>query len=354
MRMRVSRSIRFIATISFFFFLTGCGLHMAGQTDGKNSRADKIVREPLPAGALLDNRPEELAAEALKNGDFRLIHVGYGWYETSPGVNCAVYPLSRSGIRHVFHLSSQETAENRTYRAQVADFSRRYNHAVISDESYPDYDICYPADEGWVSGRSSPSELAEFLGWKGDPGRVGEGSNLLRAARFGHLQKVEAFLKRGEDPDQIDAWGLSPLNWASGRGRKDIVSVLLAHKADFNFAGESQPARLLIGPESLNASLRLALLADHVDILDLLVSHIRERKQGCQAETILAPAVVMAAELNRGGALKTILPAKEAETICPATGKALLEAIAIAQSNNHAVLANWLQEQRDLWPDQVK
>ena len=302
-------------------------------------------RVPLPARALADDAPEKQAAYAAGRGDFRLIHVEYDWYETSPGVTCVLYPASRREIRHIFRLTAEDSAGDSAYKAQVEDYSRRYNQTVVRHMAYPDYDVCRSGKEGWVTALPSPSDMAEFLDWKGDPAKSGEQSSLSRAVRFGHQEALRRYLDKGENPDQTDPWGMSPLDWASSRGRTEMVGLLLAHKArvDFNRKNQALPGQGGDGRlAGMNSSLYWALLAGRMKVLEKLVGHLHGTKEGCEIADELAPAVLLAAENNRGPALEIMLSGSDALKGCQSLKKALGEALAIVRSNDHAILEKWL------------
>jgi hypothetical protein len=59
-------------------------------------------------------------------------------------------------------------------------------------------------------------------------------SPLQTAAMFGHAEVAEVLLKAGHAVDAVDEEGNTPLMEAAGRGKVDVVRMLLAHKADVN------------------------------------------------------------------------------------------------------------------------
>ncbi|KAK8786092.1 uncharacterized protein LOC144125220 [Amblyomma americanum] len=54
---------------------------------------------------------------------------------------------------------------------------------------------------------------------------------LLGAASDGKYEKVESLLRKGIDPDQVDAYGYCALIYACRQGHSDIVELLLGHGA---------------------------------------------------------------------------------------------------------------------------
>jgi ankyrin repeat protein len=57
----------------------------------------------------------------------------------------------------------------------------------------------------------------------------------IRAAKSGNLAEVTQWLEAGNDPDQYDASGWTPLLWASARGHSEVVELLLENGADIAF-----------------------------------------------------------------------------------------------------------------------
>lgn len=54
----------------------------------------------------------------------------------------------------------------------------------------------------------------------------------IQAAKSGNLSALEQWLRAGNDPNQYDASGWTPLLWASARGHSAVVELLLENGAD--------------------------------------------------------------------------------------------------------------------------
>ena len=82
---------------------------------------------------------------------------------------------------------------------------------------------------------------------------------LIDAVKTGQLAKVEEALNAGADVHQQDEQGWTPLNWAAGKGRVEIVSLLLNRGADVFRTGRDQ-----------RTPYKIALAAKHTDAARLL------------------------------------------------------------------------------------
>ena len=82
---------------------------------------------------------------------------------------------------------------------------------------------------------------------------------LIDAVKTGQPAKVEEALKAGADIHQQDEQGWTPLTYAAGRGRVEIVSLLLNHGADVFRTGRDQ-----------RTPYKIALAAKHSDVARLL------------------------------------------------------------------------------------
>ena len=115
------------------------------------------------------------------------------------------------------------------------------------------------------------------------------------AAKNGDLEKVRALLKANPDlANSKDDTGETPLHFATGKGSKEIVELLLTNKADVNVkdkAGETplhyaayggkEVAEILLAhkadvnakDDTGNTPLQLATMMDRKDVADLLRQH---------------------------------------------------------------------------------
>ncbi len=75
---------------------------------------------------------------------------------------------------------------------------------------------------------------------------AGDGDDLLHAAYYGHIKKVQSLLDRGVDVNfQNEGDGASALQVASQRGRKEIVTLLLNRGANVNLQSKEGDTALL-------------------------------------------------------------------------------------------------------------
>jgi pectate lyase len=72
-------------------------------------------------------------------------------------------------------------------------------------------------------------DIVELLVEKGDILR-----SIHEAARFGALAKVRSLIEKGNDINEKDASGKTPLHYAVGNGHKDVAELLIAKGADVN------------------------------------------------------------------------------------------------------------------------
>jgi len=117
-----------------------------------------------------------------------------------------------------------------------------------------------------------------------------DGLPLCAAACWGYLAVVQSLLRRGADPDLIEAGGSTALWWAARNGHVEVLTVLLEAEADPNVAsplvgaaqhGSVAATRLLLEhgakqqPEALEWAERLAASdaegeTGHSEVADLL------------------------------------------------------------------------------------
>ncbi|KAH9509069.1 hypothetical protein Btru_048948 [Bulinus truncatus] len=85
---------------------------------------------------------------------------------------------------------------------------------------------------------------------------------VVLAASLGHWNTVAYLLDRGEDPNQFDERGWTPLHYASMQGLFMIVNLLLDCGADVNCLTASS-----------NTPLSLAVFHRHIEVVELLLSN---------------------------------------------------------------------------------
>ena len=86
-------------------------------------------------------------------------------------------------------------------------------------------------------------------------------NQLIDAVKDGDLQALEMLLRSGANPNQQDALGWTPLNWAAGKGDATMVGLLLAHDADVTLTGRDNRTPLMIARAARRNEV-CALLAD--------------------------------------------------------------------------------------------
>jgi uncharacterized protein len=92
-------------------------------------------------------------------------------------------------------------------------------------------------------------------------------TTLIDSVKNGEIASVGELVRSGEDVNQQDEYGWTPLNWAAGRGDLEAVKVLLANGADLLKVGRDQRTPYMI-----------ALAAGRVEVVKYLRDE--ERKQG--------------------------------------------------------------------------
>ena len=98
--------------------------------------------------------------------------------------------------------------------------------------------------------------------------RQGE-TRLMRAARDGHVSRVNNLLARGAEPNDKDKFGRTPLSWAAMRGHEAVVK-LLADRDDVEADSKDQWGR---------TALSHAVENGHVGVVKLLM------EKGADAES---------------------------------------------------------------------
>lgn len=91
-------------------------------------------------------------------------------------------------------------------------------------------------------------------------------SPLLRSARRSDLAKLRQLLAAGNDPDQQDDDGNTPLTLACEQGHREIAALLLQHGASPDYAASAWKAPLAIAAFQGNSELCELLLAHGADI----------------------------------------------------------------------------------------
>jgi len=109
------------------------------------------------------------------------------------------------------------------YEARLGEYGRAYNRTLVDEPNFPFPDVCGPTDPDreW---RPWNFKLDQY----GTPIRDVEGPphDLHEAARRGTLAELRRELGR-HPVDEVDAFGLTPLAWATIRRRPEIVAALL-------------------------------------------------------------------------------------------------------------------------------
>jgi ankyrin repeat protein len=95
----------------------------------------------------------------------------------------------------------------------------------------------------------------------------GCGSSLSGAAVSGDLALAKQMIQQGEDPNQIDKYGWTPLMWAAYYNQPDIVSFLLENGAKPNVRCTNQYGTVPPG----STALIMAAYYNHVQVVELLL-----------------------------------------------------------------------------------
>jgi hypothetical protein len=135
---------------------------------------------------------------------------------------------------------------------------------------------------------------------------AGEGDDLLHAAYYGHIKKVQSLLDRGVDVNfQNEGDGASVLHVASQKGRKKIARMLLNRGAKVNLQNKEGDTALMA-----------AAFNGHKDIVEILVLAGAEVNHQSPADET---ALSLAREERRKKIVQLLvhLGAKELKKRCP-------------------------------------
>src|SRR5262245_42264799 len=69
---------------------------------------------------------------------------------------------------------------------------------------------------------------------------------LIEEVKAGNLASVRRLIEAGADVNQQDEQGWTPLNWAAGKGKLEIVTLLVNRGADVFKVGRDQRTPYLI------------------------------------------------------------------------------------------------------------
>jgi ankyrin repeat protein len=83
------------------------------------------------------------------------------------------------------------------------------------------------------------------------------------AALTGRRDVVQLLLANKADVNARDKDGYTPLHWAADRGHKDLVKLLLVNRADIN-------ARLMDGETPLHCAVRAVRRQGYIEVVELL------------------------------------------------------------------------------------
>jgi ankyrin repeat protein len=88
---------------------------------------------------------------------------------------------------------------------------------------------------------------------------------LLEAAYNGRLEVVKKMLEKGEDINQRNRYGQTPLYLAVLNGKEEVVEYLLEEGADYNIARDNGDTPLMCAVKHQNC-----------DVLEKLLDHMKE------------------------------------------------------------------------------
>ena len=339
---------RFMGALVIGSGLFGCADLKEPHVVAPKEEPKNLIAKLQPKPSVMVNQPEDDASQAISVGDFRFIHLDYKWHKTVPGVSCVLYPVTVRGVKFSISIEDNETTETLAFREKAENYAKTYNRKILNAADYPDYDICHQAEVGWLSGKPTLNELAEFFEWKGQPGRSSEWNSLNRAIRFGHVDKVMNKLKDLKLGSQRDKWGMASLDWAVARGQTELTRHLLAKQEISPLAPlkrDDQGQFVWDQATPLQTAMRWAILSKRRDQLTLILERAALAFQGCNLGAFVAPGIILATEEHQAAAVKTLLPSSLDVASCPPVKNAVEEAISISQANNDVALENWLKAQ---------
>jgi len=101
----------------------------------------------------------------------------------------------------------------------------------------------------WIRDGCDPNELDAY-GY----------TPLLNAAALGRLNAVVELIKNGADINKVGPFGFTPIHAAAQNGHREVVSVLLKNGADIN-----------VQNQDMDTPMHLALKCNHLEIVFMLV-----------------------------------------------------------------------------------
>lgn len=71
-------------------------------------------------------------------------------------------------------------------------------------------------------------------------------NNLIPAAQRGDIEALKTLIEAGENVNEQDAQGWTPLHWSAGKGDVNCVAFLLEHGADVTLTGRDNRTPLMV------------------------------------------------------------------------------------------------------------
>ncbi len=199
--------------------------------------------------------PEADAKRAADGGRFKLLasatpfswegHICTVGYDEDITVACSLRPAMQSQMadRDRYHEAFKQIAK-RTFGDPgpitcatvlgrlLADYTGRYNWALVIDPRYPYRDICRAiAPHRQV--QSGPLTQPINGGIQVQPPieqRPPVYIDVAAAARFGDVTAIQGQIAAGQDPTARDEFQLTALDWAAIRGLETVQTTLLADR----------------------------------------------------------------------------------------------------------------------------